>query len=276
MIGYFKDRFAGKNMLVTGGTSGIGKAVAIRAGTEGAKVIVVGRNQERGQMVVDQILADGGQAVFFSADMTDEASVKHLFEQIDQQVGELHIAINNAGVVGKGERIDEMSTEEWNRLINTNLNGMFYCAREESKRMIAQGKGGAIVNMGSVTGLTGFYRSSAYVTSKHAVSGLTKAMASDLAPFGIRVNSINPANTTTPMTQSTGESVKAKIQAAMAAGKSLEEAKADTMIGGKTEALLKRNATPDEQAAAILFMASDDAGYITGVPMPVDGGWTAY
>ena len=276
MTGYFKDRFAGKNMLVTGATSGIGRAVALRAGAEGALVIVVGRNQERGQAVVDQIQAQGGKALFLAADLTDETSVQHLFEQIDQQVGELHIAINNAGVVGKGERIDQISTEEWNRLINTNLNVMFYCAREESKRMIAQGKGGSIVNMGSVTGLTGFYRSSAYVTSKHAVTGLTRAMASDLAPFGIRVNSINPANTATPLTQATGEAVKAKLQAAMAAGKSLEEAKAETMIGGKTEALLKRTAGPEEQAAAILFMASEDAGYITGVPMPVDGGWTAY
>lgn len=101
-------------------------------------------------------------------------------------------------------------------------------------------------------------------------------MASDLAPFNIRVNSVNPANTTTPMTDASAIAVKEKIQAAMAAGKTLEEAKADTMIGGKTQAVIKRNSTPEEQAAAILFLASEDAGYVTGVPFATDGGWTAY
>ena len=271
----FKGRFEGKTMLVTGGTSGIGKATCLRAGAEGAYVIVVGRNAERGQAVVDEIVSGGGRAVFLSADLTNEESVQALFAAIDK-VGALDIAVNNAGVVGHGERIDEMPTEEWDRVIGTNLGGIFFCCREESKRMIAGGKGGAIVNVGSVTGLTGFYRSTAYVASKHAVNGLTKAMASDLAPFNIRVNSINPGNTTTPLTDASAEAVQAKIKAALAAGKTMEEAKADTMIGGKTTALIKRNSVPEEQAAAILFLASADAAYVTGVPFATDGGWSAY
>lgn len=273
---YFEGRFAGKNMLVTGGTSGIGKTVCIRAAAEGAQVIVVGRNLQRGQAVVDEIIQNGGKALFIPTDITQESAVKSLFEQIDEKVGEIHIAINNAGVVGNGERIDEMPTEEWNRVINVNLNGVFYCCREEAKRMIAQGKGGAIVNVGSVTGLTGFYRASAYVTSKHAITGLTKAMANDLAPFNIRVNSVNPGNTTTPLTEASSAAIKAKLSAAMAAGKSMEEAKAETMIGGKTLSLLKRNSEPEEQAGAILYLASEDAGYVTGVAFASDGGWTAY
>lgn len=272
----FQERFAGKNMLVTGGTSGIGKAVCLRAAAEGAFVIIVGRNLERGQAVLDEIVQNGGKGLFIPTDMTKEDEVKALFQQIDEKVGKLHVAINNAGVVGNGERIDELSTEEWDRVMNINLKGVFFCCREEAKRMIAQGEGGAIVNVSSVTGLTGFYRASAYVASKHAVNGLTKAMANDLAPFGIRVNSVNPGNTTTPLTEASSAAIKAKLQAAMAAGKSLEEAKADTMIGGKTQALLQRNSTPEEQAGTILFLATEDAGYVTGVPFATDGGWTAY
>lgn len=272
----FKDRFAGKTMLVTGGTSGIGRAACLRAGAEGANVVVVGRNAQRGQAVVDEIVQGGGKAVFMAADMTSEASIMALFEQIDTLVGPVDLAVNNAGVVGHGERIDEMPTEEWNRVINTNLSGVFFCCREESKRMIARGQGGAIVNVASVAGLTGFYRATAYVASKHAVNGLTKAMASDLAPFNIRVNSINPANTTTPMTDASSAEVKAKLGAAMASGKSLEEAKADTMIGGKTMALIKRNSEPEEQAAAILYLLSDDASFITGAAVGTDGGFTSY
>lgn len=272
----FKDRFAGKTMLVTGGTSGIGKAACLRAGAEGANVVVVGRNAQRGQAVVDEIVQGGGKAVFMAADMTSEASIMALFEQIDKLVGPVDLAVNNAGVVGHGERIDEMPTEEWNRVINTNLSGVFFCCREESKRMIARGQGGAIVNVASVAGLTGFYRATAYVASKHAVNGLTKAMASDLAPFNIRVNSINPANTTTPLTDASAAEVKAKLGAAMASGKSLDEAKADTMIGGKTMALIKRNSEPEEQAAAILYLLSDDASFITGAAVGTDGGFTSY
>lgn len=170
----FKGRFEGKTMLVTGGTSGIGKAVCLRAGAEGAHVIVVGRNAQRGQAVVDEIVQGGGKALFLAADVTKEEAIQALFAQIDEKVGGVDIAINNAGVVGNGERIDEMSTEEWHRVISTNLDGIFFCCREEAKRMIAQGKGGAIVNVGSVTGLTGFYRATAYVSSKHAVNGLTR------------------------------------------------------------------------------------------------------
>lgn len=272
----FKDRFAGKTMLVTGGTSGIGKAACLRAGAEGANVVVVGRNAQRGQAVVDEIVQGGGKAVFMAADMTSEVSIMALFEQIDKLVGPVDLAVNNAGVVGHGERIDEMPTEEWNRVINTNLSGVFFCCREESKRMIARGQGGAIVNVASVAGLTGFYRATAYVASKHAVNGLTKAMASDLAPFNIRVNSINPANTTTPLTDASAAEVKAKLGAAMASGKSLDEAKADTMIGGKTMALIKRNSEPEEQAAAILYLLSDDASFITGAAVGTDGGFTSY
>lgn len=272
----FQNRFAGKNMLVTGGTSGIGKEVCLRAAKEGAKVVVVGRSAERGNAVVDQIKADGGSALFIAADMEHEDDILHLFDVVNKELGEIHIAINNAGIVGHGERVDELSTEEWLRIVNTNLNGAFYCCRAEAQNMIAHGKGGAIVNVSSIAGVTGFYRSSAYVASKHGLNGLTKAMANDLAAFNIRCNAVGPAGTDTPLNDRSSVEVKAKIGAAMAAGKSLEEAKAETMIGGKTETLQKRSATAEEQAATILYVASDEAAHITGSILMSDGGYTAY
>lgn len=276
MRNYFEGRFEGKNMLVTGGTSGIGKAVCIRAAKEGAFVIVVGRNEERGRSVINEIVDNGGNAMFIKADVSKEDEVINLFNRINNEVGDIHIAINNAGIVGHGERIDELSTEAWLEVINTNLNSAFYCCREEAKNMINHKQGGSIVNVSSIAGYTGFYRASAYVASKHALNGLTKAIANDLASFNIRCNAVSPAGTTTPLTDRSAQEVKAKIGAAMAAGKSLEEAKSETMIGGKTETLQKRSATPEEQAATILYMASGESAHITGSIIMSDGGYTAY
>ena len=276
MRDYFEGRFEGKNMLVTGGTSGIGKAVCIRAAKEDAFVIIVGRNEERGQSVVNEIVQNGGKARFIKADVSREDEVTSLFNIINNEVGELHVAINNAGVVGHGERIDELSTEEWSRVINTNLNSAFYCCREEVKNMLNHKQGGSIVNVSSVAGTTGFYRASAYVTSKHALNGLTKAVANDLAKFNIRCNSVSPAVTATPLNDRSAQEIKVKLGTAMAQGKSLEEAKSETMIGGKTETLQKRSATPEEQAATILYIASEEAAHITGSIIMSDGGYTAY
>ncbi len=275
-MNYFAGRFQGKNMLVTGGTSGIGKEVCLRAGKEGAFVVVVGRSKERGSDVVNEIINSGGKAMFVAADMQHEGDIINLFQEVNKEVGEIHVAINNAGIVGHGERIDELSTEEWLKVVNTNLNAAFYCCREESKNMIAHGKGGAIVNISSIAGATGFYRSCAYVASKHGLNGLTKAMANDLASFNIRCNAVSPAGTDTPLGDRSADEIKSKIGASMAAGKSLEEAKSETMIGSKTDTLQKRNATPEEQAATILYVASDEAMHITGSIIMSDGGYTAY
>lgn len=276
MKGYFEGRFEGKNVLVTGGTSGIGRAVCIRAGKEGAYVIVVGRNEARGQAVVSDIINNGGNAMFFQADVSKENDVIKLFEVVSDKVGKIHVVINNAGIVGHGERIDELSTDEWLNVVNTNLNSAFYCCREAAKNMINHKIGGSIVNVSSIAGSTGFYRSSAYVASKHGLNGLTKAVANDLAMFNIRCNSVSPAGTATPLSDRSSMEVKTKLGAAMAAGKSLEEAKSETMIGGKTETLQKRSATSEEQAATILYVASDEASHITGSIIMSDGGYTAY
>lgn len=276
MRDYFNGRFEGRNVIVTGGTSGIGKAVCIRAAKEGAFVIVVGRNEERGEVVVNEIVKNGGKGRFIKSDVSREDEVINLFNIINNEVGDIHVAINNAGIVGHGERIDELSTEEWLKVINTNLNSAFYCCKEEAKNMLNHKQGGSIVNVSSIAGTTGFYRSSAYVASKHALNGLTKAIANDLAAFNIRCNSVSPAGTSTPLNDRSSEEIKAKLGIAMAQGKSLEEAKSETMIGGKTETLQKRSATPEEQAATILYVASEEAAHITGSIIMSDGGYTAY
>lgn len=275
-MNYFEKRFEGKNILVTGGTSGIGKSVCIRAALEGAYVVVVGRNTERGNNVIEEIENNSGKALFIKADMTKENDILNLFKEVKEKIGDIHVAINNAGIVGHGERIDELSTSEWINIVNTNLTSAFICCREEAKNMIEHKKGGSIVNVGSIAGVTGFYRSVAYVASKHGVNGLTKAVANDLAQFNIRCNSINPAGTATPLSDRSSEEVKSKISSAIASGKTMKEAMNDTMVGWKTETLQKRNATSEEQAATILYVASDEAKHITGSIVMSDGGFTAY
>lgn len=276
MKDYFEGRFEGKNIVVTGGTSGIGRAVCIRAAKEGGFVVVVGRNEQRGQSVVNEILSNGGSAIFIAADVSKENEVISLFNTVNDKLGEIHVVINNAGIVGHGERVDELSTDEWLNVVNTNLNSAFYCCREAAKNMINHKKGGSIVNVSSIAGTTGFYRSTAYVASKHGLNGLTKAVANDLAMFNIRCNSVSPAGTATPLKDRSAEEIKVKLGAAIASGKSIDEAKTETMIGGKTETLQKRSATADEQAATILYVASDEACHITGSVIMSDGGYTAY
>ncbi len=276
MLNYVPNRFDGKTVLVTGGTSGIGRAVCIRAGLEGAKVVVAGRSEERGRSVVDEIERNGGKAIFVATDVTNEEAVINLVRKSVEAFGELNVAVNNAGIVGKGERFDQLSTEQWLEVVNTNLLSAFFSCREESRVMIEQGGGGSIVNVSSVAGVTGVFNSAAYVASKHGLNGLTKAVAIDMAPFNIRCNSVNPASTDTPLTQKVAEDVKKQIEKSIASGLTPEQARASSMIGGKTQTLQKRNATPEQQAATILYVASDDAQHITGSIIVSDGGYTAY
>lgn len=268
------NRFGNKVMLVTGATSGIGKAVALRAAMEGATVIAVGRNEERGNGVVDAIAKEEGKAVFMKCDVSDKEQVKALFAKIKEKYGRLDIAINNAGVVGASKTLEELEDDDWSYVIDANLNSCFYCCREEVKLM--KENGGAIVNVSSVAGMRGFPSAAAYVASKHGVSGLTKAVAVDYAAKGITCNAICPAGTDTPLTEKSSEGIKAKMAELAAQGKDPMEWLKNSMMAGKTETLQKRNATPEEQAATILYFASDEAKHITGSIVASDGGFTTY
>ena len=247
-----RGRFSGKIMLVTGATSGIGRAVALRGAKEGATVIAVGRNEERGNAVVEAIENKEGKAVFKKCDVSDKEAVKKLFAEIKEEFGKLDVAVNNAGIVGASKTVEELEDDDWSKVIDANLNSCFYCCREEVKLM--KENGGAIVNVSSVAGMRGFPSAAAYVASKHAVSGLTKAVAVDYATKGITCNAVCPAGTDTPLTERSSADIKTRMAEIAAQGKDPMEWLKNSMLSGKTETLQKRNATPEEQAATFYFL----------------------
>ena len=148
-----QDRFAGKVMVVTGGTSGIGKAVCLRAGAEGAKVVIAGRNQARGEAIEKEIREAGGEAVFIQCDVTRKEDIINLYARTVEIYGRLDIAVNNAGIVGDSKKIEDLTDDARFSVVNANLNAMFYCIREEIKYMLKNENGGAIVNTASVAGI---------------------------------------------------------------------------------------------------------------------------
>lgn len=272
----YKDRFKDKVMVVTGGTSGIGKAVCLRAGLEGASVVIAGRNVERGTAIEKEIIDAGGTALFVACDVTKKEDIIALYKTAVTTYGRLDIAINNAGIVGDSKKITELSDDDWYSVVNANLNAMFYCIREEVKYMLENEHGGAIVNTASVAGIRAVPAGPAYVASKHGVVGLTKSTAMDYATKNIICNAVCPAGTDTPLTEAAKEKIYAKIAELKAQGIDPAEFMKNSMIAGKTETLQKHNATSEEQAATILYFASDEARHITGSIVASDGGFTVY
>ena len=263
-----QDRFAGKVRVVTGGTSGIGKAVCLRAGAEGAKVVIAGRNQARGQAIEKEIREAGGEATFIQCDVTQKEDI--------EIYGQLDIAINNAGIVGDSKKIEDLTDDDWFSVVNANLNAMFYCIREEIKYMLKNENGGAIVNTASVAGIRATPAGPAYVASKHGVVGLTKSTAMDYAKNNIICNAVCPAGTDTPLTEAAKEKIYAKIAELKAQGIDPSEFMKNSMIAGKTQTLQGRNAISEVQESAILYFASDEARHITGSIVVADGGFTVY
>lgn len=270
----FPDRFAGKVMIVTGAAGGIGATTAQRAAAEGAKVVLVDRLKKEGEAMLAQIKAAGGDAIFLNLDLSVEKNAAAMVTKTVKTYGRLDIAVNNAGVMGDPGNVHELTKKQMDYTLENNLYTVFFCAKYELQQFIAQGEGGAIVNNASIAGLTGLPGNPAYVASKHAVNGLTKNLALDYARYGIRVNSVNPAGTTTPMTEAAYAYVMKKREEAIAAG--VDPAEADGMAGEKTQSMLKRDAVAEEQAASILFLASDDASHMTGEIVATDGGWTSF
>lgn len=246
--------FQSKVALVTGGTSGIGRATSIAFGRYGARVVVSGRSSERGDAVVNEIRNAGGEAEFITADLLDIQEMDSLFEKIKSRYGRLDIAFNNAGIV-KRRPLIEMSPEEWDLVMNINLRAVWMCMTREIQQMVLGG-GGSIVNMSSVSGLVGnAWGTAAYIVSKHGVVGLTRAAALEYAAQGIRVNSVCPGVVRTEMTEK------------MLSGSGAEQYGAMHPLG--------RVATPDEVAETVVWLCSSRASFITGVALPVDGGITA-
>lgn len=272
----FTERFKDKIMVVTGGTSGIGKAVCIRAGAEGAAVVIAGRNEARGKAIEKTITDNGGTALFVQCDVTKKEDIIALYAKTMEVYGRIDIAVNNAGIVGDSKKIEDLTDEDWFSVVNANLNAMFYCIREEVKYMLGNENGGSIVNTASVAGIRATPAGPAYVASKHGVVGLTKSTAMDYAGKNITCNAICPAGTDTPLTEAAKQKIYAKIAELKAQGKDPQEFMKNSMIAGKTETLQHRNATSEEQAATILYFASDEARHITGSIVASDGGFTVY
>jgi NAD(P)-dependent dehydrogenase (short-subunit alcohol dehydrogenase family) len=282
-------RFAGKVMLVTGAAIGsIGGCTAIRAAREGARVVCVDIKEPQTRATVDHIRTHGGEAHALIADLTRAADADRMVADTTERYGRLDLVLNAAGVMdgtspaapqdfGAQQRllpagVHTATDEYWHAVFAGNIHSMFYAMRAELRQLVAQGDGGAIVNIGSIAGLIGLPGNPAYSASKHAIIGLTRNAAIDYAPHGIRVNAVNMAQTDTPMVARAYEFV----QWVMAQGHGA------SMAGAKSQSLLQiadsqhRGATPWEQAAIILFLLSEDASNITGAAYATDGGWTAY
>ena len=247
------DAFEGKVALVTGGGSGIGEACARRFALGGAKVVVVDLNPKGAERVVKTIRDAGGVADLVQADVSDPASVGAMVQFAIKTFGRLDIAVNNAGIGGEAKPIGELSPESWLNVIKVNLNGVFYCMHAEIPAMLEHG--GAIVNMSSVLGSVGFATSSAYVSAKHALLGLTKTAALEYGSQGIRINAVGPGFIVTPLLEANLDAPTTQALANMHA--------------------LKRLGQPGEVAALVCFLASDDASFITGSYHLVDGGYSA-
>jgi len=248
-------RMMGKVALVTGGGSGIGRAICLEFANEGASVIVSDINESGGQETAAMInAAHVDQSMFVRADSSSAEDNKRLIEQILEKFGALHVACNNAGIGGPIAFTAEYPEDGWRRVIDTNLSGVFYGMRYQIPAMLQSG-GGSIVNISSILGAVGTRMSPAYVAAKHGLVGLTKAAALEYADKNIRINTVGPGYIVTPMlTNNLDKDV-------------IEQAKSLHPIG--------RLGKPEEVSALVTFLASGEASFITGSYFAVDGGYLA-
>ncbi|TVQ44551.1 MAG: SDR family oxidoreductase [Saprospirales bacterium] len=244
--------FEGKVALVTGGSFGIGRATAIAFAKKGARVVVSDIIEDN--ETLETIKKEGGEGIFVKCDVGSITDVEALMKKIKDHYGRLDYAFNNAGIEGVPAEIQDGLEEDWDRTINVNLKGVWSCMKYQIPIMLEQG-GGSIVNCASIAGLVGFPNLAPYVASKHAVVGITKTAALETAQKGIRVNAVCPGVIKTPMIDRfTGKQKEAE----------------QAFIAKKP---MGRMGEPEEVATAVLWLCSDEASFVTGQALAVDGGW---
>ncbi|MBF4460286.1 SDR family NAD(P)-dependent oxidoreductase [Pseudoclavibacter sp. VKM Ac-2867] len=247
----------GKAGLVTGAGSGIGRAGALALASSGAKVMVSDIDEAAGGETVELIRDAGGTAEFFRCNVAEETQVAALVDAAVSTFGKLDFAFNNAGMNGVFAPLDEIDSATWDRVISVNLTSVFYCLKYELAAMKKQG-GGSIVNTSSGAGLTGIFNNGPYNASKFGVVGLTRNAAMDYGQFGIRVNALAPGSTATPMMMNAFE-------------QNTEEFKAQILNSIPMRSLVE----PADQGAAVVWLCSDTSKMVSGIALPVDGGWLA-
>lgn len=246
-----------KIALVTGARRGMGKSHAIFLAAQGAKVAVTDINLQECQLVVDEIKSKGGDAIAYALDVSQKKDIDRVFDEVVKQYGRLDILVNNAGIYLPKPAL-EVTEEEWDRMMSINLRGEFFCAQRAAREM-AKNKWGRIINIASIAsgqvgvGIAGGVH---YTASKGGIIAMTETMAIELAPLGINVNAIGPGAIDTPM-----------VQAAQ-----MPKDAMDAMLG---RVPLKRIGRPEEVSAMVVFLASEEASYVTGATFYVDGGWLA-
>ncbi len=247
------NALAGKVAIVTGASSGIGRATARLFAREGARVVVGARRRVELEALVAEIAADGGEAIALDGDVRDEAFAAALVDAAARRFGGLDVAFNNAGTLGALGPTPELSLAQWRETLDTNLTAAFLGAKHQIPELIARG-GGSLIFTSTFVGYTvGFAGAAAYAASKSGLIGLTQVLASELGPRGIRVNAILPGGTDTPMAHAMNGTPEA-----IAAVKAMHA--------------LERIARPEEQARSVLYLASDASSFTTGTALLVDGG----
>lgn len=244
--------------LITGASSGIGRATAELFGERGAHVAVAARRTDELESLVAEIEARGGQAIAIQTDVSVSTEVERMVAHTVERFGRLDYAVNNAGIEGQFAGITELSEADWDQVLNINLKGTFFGMQYQARAMLAAGNGGAIVNVGSVNSFLGFATGAAYCTSKHGLIGLTTSASAELASQGIRVNLVCPGIVDTPMHQRLRRDI----------GDAIYDQ------GVLPSVHLKRAGQPEEIARAIVFLCSAEASYITGTTLTPDGGFT--
>jgi len=249
-------KFAGSTAVVTGGAQGIGRACAERLAAEGARVALLDIDPAHAEATAAELSASAARSAGVACDVSSADSVADAFAQVHERFGRLDLLVNNAGVAIVG-RTDTFPEASWDRVLDTLLKGTFLCSQQAGRAMIEQ-RSGTIVNVASMMGVTTFPNRAAYCSAKAGVVALTRVTANEWAPHGIRVNAVAPGYIRTPL-----------IEQQIAAG-----AHEPDRIEEWTP--LARMGTPEEVASAVRFLASDEAGFVTGHTLVIDGGFTAY